>query len=221
MGSVVLRNSRYSPDVTTLPTLGKAALVVSECQRGILDPDISMLSGLAEQASARHIVIHIARLARAFREVQRPVVYCTIAHRPDLAGVLANSLLGAMTRKHPRMLAGTADVEVPEPIEPQNGDFVSCRTTGITAFYGTDLDAILRLQMIDTLVVCGVSTNIALPGLAFEAVNRGYQVLLAEDATAGVSADTHVFMVEHVLRAVSSVTSSGALLDQLANGCGA
>lgn len=206
--------------MTTPRTLGRAALIVSECQRGILDPDISMLPGLAEQASKRHIVAHIARLAQAFRDVQQPVVYCTIAHRPDLAGVLANSLLGAMTRKHPRMLAGTTDVEVPEPIRPKHDDFVSCRTTGITAFYGTDLDAMLRLQMIDTLVVCGVSTNIALPGLAIEAVNRGYQVLLAEDATAGVSADTHVFMVEHVLRAVSVVSSTGALLDQLANGCG-
>lgn len=202
--------------LTSAPPLQRAALVVSECQRGILDPELSILPGLAEQAASRAIVPAIASLATAFRGIGRPVVHCTIAHRPDLAGVLPNSLLGAMTRKHRRMLAGTADVDVAPEIAPLPGDFVSCRATGITAFYGTDLDAILRLQMVDTLVIAGVSTNIALPGLAVEAVNRGYRVVLAEDATAGVSSHTHQFMVEHVLSVVTTVTSTSALLRQVA-----
>jgi len=200
-----------------LAPLRAAALVVSECQQGILDLEGSVLPGLAQQAATRQILPCIDRLAQAFRQAGRPVVYCTIAHRPDLAGVLPNSLLGALTRKHRRMLAGTDDVEIPQPVTPQGGDFVSCRTTGITAFYGTDLDAMLRLQHVDTLVVCGVSTNIALPGLAVEAVNRGYRVLFPEDATAGVSDHTHQFMVEHVMTAVSTVTCSQDVIHQLAS----
>ena len=44
-----------------------AALVISECQLGILDPAASVTPALAAQAAERGIVAHIAELADAFR----------------------------------------------------------------------------------------------------------------------------------------------------------
>jgi nicotinamidase-related amidase len=66
-----------------------AALVISECQRGILDPAVSVTPGLAAQAAERGIVARIAELADAFPAAGLPVVHCHIAHRPDLAGAIA------------------------------------------------------------------------------------------------------------------------------------
>ncbi|HEX3566477.1 MAG TPA: cysteine hydrolase [Acidimicrobiales bacterium] len=195
----------------------RTALVISECQRGILDPELTIVPSLAQQAAARGTVARIAVLAAAFRRADRPVVYCTIAHRPDFAGVLPNSLLGSMTLKHRRMVVGTDDVDVPVPIAPQPTDFVSSRATGITAFYGTDLDATLRLQSITTVVICGVSTDIALPGMALEAVNRGYRVVMAEDATAGTSAASHAFMTTNVLAALAQIRTVDEVVAALAD----
>jgi nicotinamidase-related amidase len=197
--------------------MGRTALVISECQRGILDRELTIVPSLAEQAAGRDTVARIAVLAAAFRRASRPVVYCTIAYRPDFAGVLPNSLLGSMTLKHRRMVVGTADVDVPVPIAPQPTDFVSSRATGVTAFYGTDLDAILRLQAISTVVICGVSTDIALPGMALDAVNRGYQVVMAEDATAGTSAGSHAFMTTNVLAALAQICTVDEVAAALAD----
>lgn len=197
------------PRRLTLPPT--TALVISECQRGIVDP-AGTVPALAHQVTARKVLDRVAELAEAFRAAVLPVVYCNISHRPDLAGVLPNSLLGAMTLKRPRMLAGTDDVEVPEPASPRPGDFISARATGLTAFYGTDLDATLRLQGVSTLVVCGVSTDVALPGLALEAVNRGYTVVIPEDATAGTSKRAHEFMTSNLLAVVARVTSTAGVL---------
>jgi nicotinamidase-related amidase len=196
-------------------SLGNAALVISECQRGVLDADLAVFPGIAEHAATRGLVDNIAVLAEAFRSAGRPVVHCLIEHREDLAGILPNSLLGSLALKHRRMIVGTPDAEVPEPIAPRHGDFVSSRATGITAFYGTDLDATLRLQHIDTLVVSGVSTNVALPGMTMEAVNRGYWVVIPEDATAGNSPETHRFMVDNLLSLLGRMTTTEEVVDRL------
>jgi nicotinamidase-related amidase len=193
-----------------------AALVISECQRGILDPTASVTPALAAQAVERGIVARIAELAGAFRAAGLPVVHCHIAHRPDLAGVRANSLLGALAIKNRTLIAGTPDVLPPPELVPHASDHVSSRATGLTAFYGTDLDATLRLRSVETVVLTGVSTDVAIPGLALEAVNRGYFVRIPADCVAGTSARSHEFMMSGLLPAVARITDAAAVLASLA-----
>jgi nicotinamidase-related amidase len=192
-----------------------AALVISECQRGILDPSAS-LPALAAQAAERGITARIAGLARAFRAAGLPVVHCHIAHRPDLAGVRPNSLLGALAIKNRTLIAGTPDTLPPPELTPQPGDHVSTRTTGITAFYGTDLDATLRLRSVETIVLTGLSTDVAIPGLALEAVNRGYYVRIPADCVAGTSASSYEFMMNGMLSVIARITDAAAVLTSLA-----
>src|ERR1700739_3438145 len=177
-----------------------AALVISECQRGILDLTASVTPALAAQAAERGIVARIAELASAFRAAGLPVVHCHIAHRPDLAGVRPNSLLGALSIKNRTLIAGTPDVLPPPELVPQAGDHVSIRATGLTAFYGTDLDATLRLRSVETVVLTGGSTDVAIPGLGLGAVKRGYYVRIPADCVAGTSAKTYEFIIGGALR---------------------
>jgi nicotinamidase-related amidase len=192
--------------------LRAAALVISECQMGILDPATSMIPVLAAQAAERGIVAHIAELAGAFRAAGRPVVHCHIGHRADLAGMRPNSLPGALAIKHRRLIAGTPDTLPPPALAPQPADHVSRRATGLTAFYGTDLDVTLRLRSVETIVLTGVSTDVAIPGFALEAVNRGYYVRIPADCVAGTSAEAHAFMMGRLLPAVARITGSTAVL---------
>jgi nicotinamidase-related amidase len=193
-----------------------AALVISECQRGILDPAASATPAIAAQAAERGIVARIAELAGAFRAAGLPVVHCHIAHRPDLAGVRPNSLLGALSIKNRTLIDGTPDVLPPPELVPQAGDHVSRRATGLTAFYGTDLDATLRLRSVETIVLTGVSTDVAIPGLALEAVNRGYYVRIPADCVAGTSARSHEFMMSGLLPVLARITDAAAVLASLA-----
>ena len=47
-------------------SLGDAALVISECQRGVLDADVAVFPGIAQHAAERGVVDNIAALAHAF-----------------------------------------------------------------------------------------------------------------------------------------------------------
>ena len=192
-------------------------LVISECQRGVLDPDLAVFPALAEEAARRGILARIEEMARAFRGAGLPVFHCLIEHRQDMAGMIPNSLPSALAIKHRRMLAGTPDVAVPPPLSVAPTDIVSSRATGLTAFYGTDLDAMLRLHGVRTLILTGVSTDMALPGLALEAVNRGYYVVIPEDCTAGTAA-AHQFMIDGMLSAVARITTAEQVLARLPGG---
>ena len=54
----------------------------------------------------------------------------------------------------------------------------------VNAFYATALEAILNANAIDHLILCGVSTNLAVEGTARDAHDRNYKVTIAKDACA-------------------------------------
>src|SRR5436190_4180096 len=157
----------------------RPALVICECQRGVLEPSVAIFPGLAQQARERGMLDQIARLAAAFRTHDLPVVHAHVAHRPDFGGVVVNSMVTARSRKAESMRAGTPDVEPMEGAVPEPSDYVSLRRSGLGMWYGTDLDATLRNLGVATVVLSGVSTNLALFAGAIGAVDRGYRAVLA------------------------------------------
>jgi nicotinamidase-related amidase len=185
----------------------RPALLISECQRGILDPDLTNMEGLAHQASERGILNRIARLAESFRRRSAPVFHIHIEHRPDFAGCAVTSPLMGSSRRQGKMTAGSTDVESMPEVAPKADDFVCARRSGLAMWYGTDLDAMLRNCGVDTVVLVGVSTNLALFGGSLGAVDRGYQAVIVEDATAGGTLETHTWMLQNALPLLASITT--------------
>ena len=193
----------------------RPALLISECQRGILDPELTMLGGLAEQVSIRGVLPRIAELATVFRNVGAPVFHIHIGHRPDFAGAAITSPLMSKSRREGKMTIGSADVEAMPEVEPVEGDFVCSRKSGLAMWHGTELDLLLRNLGVQTVVLVGVSTNLALFGGSLGAVDRGYQSVIPEDATAGGTADTHEWMVKNSLPLLSSMTTTAEVIETM------
>jgi nicotinamidase-related amidase len=177
--------------------------------------------GLAQHAVERGMIDHTARLAVAFRNRQLPVVHCMFLPRRDLAGTSMNSPLFAGRRWKSRSLDPDGTHE-PNPVHPRLGpeqnDFVLTRAHGLEAFHDTELDALLRNQKVETIVLCGVSTNIGIPGTALGGLNRGYTMVVPEDCTAGAWAEAHEFNVRHTLPLLATVTTSQDVLEALGLG---
>jgi nicotinamidase-related amidase len=191
--------------------LGRSALLISECQRGFVDPSLGFLGGLAEQVVERAMLPKIAGLAATFRSAGRPVVHCTLVHRRDWAGVAVRSKIVRAARRSGVAMEGDPSAEIAAELTPQAGDVVCQRQSGMTLFYETGLDSILRVADVDTVVLVGVSTNLALFAAAVEAGNRNYAVVIPEDCTAGASAETHEFAIVHSLPLLATVCTSGAV----------
>jgi len=193
----------------------RPALLISECQRGVIEHGMTDFEGLADQVRERGILPRIAALAALFRARGWPVFHLHVAHNPDYSELPITSLIMSRSRKNGRMRQGTVDVDSVPEVAPEPGDIVHSRPYSLLGFNGTDLDTRLRHRGVDTLVVTGVSTNIAINGLALCGSDLGYQVVVPEDCTAGASAETHAFMVSNALPLYSTLTSSAAILDVL------
>ena len=188
------------------------ALVISEVQNTITNPAYND-SPLIRQAGARGIIPKINTLAEGFRKAGMPVVHCTISARRVFAGWNDNCRLAHRILKERINEDGTAAAAIHDDIVVGETDIVSARHHGMSPFTGTSLDATLRSFGIDTVVLAGVSTNIALPGGCTEAIGLGYQVVLAEDCTAGGTAESHQFQITMHLPLLATITDSASILD--------
>jgi nicotinamidase-related amidase len=192
----------------------RAALLISECQNGIVAGGMSN-STLAAEVSKRGILPKIADLAEAFRAVGLPVMHCTITLPPDLKGWNVNCVLAARLAKEAKLIAGSEAAAVVPEIPVRHGDSVVERHHGMSPFTGTALDAELRRHRIDAVVLAGVSTNIALPGAATEAVGLGYHVILAEDCVAGGTAETHQIQITMHLPLIATISDSASVVQAI------
>jgi nicotinamidase-related amidase len=191
------------------------AVLTMELQRGVMG-DLATFPELAAACEARGIVATAARLLAAFRLRRLPVVHCTAQFRPDRAGTIANTPLHATVLRRPEhLLEGTAAVELVPGLGAEVTDHVSARRHGGAPFTGTPLHATLRGLGVRVLVVTGVSVNLGVPGLCVEAVNLGYQVVVASDAVAGVPLDYADAVMANSLPLVATVRSAGEIVDAL------
>lgn len=192
----------------TVPLHGRAALLISECQRGIVEQDMGGFAGLIGQVEKRRILPRIARLADRFRDAGLPVCHLTVVHRPDFADVPSNSLLAVMARKNRLLIRGSAEAEIVQELTPAPDDFILSRSSGLIGFHGTALDAILRRMGIVTVVMTGVSTNVAVAGCAMAGTDLGYHVVVAEDCVAAADPTTHAIIVRDQLRMIARIASA-------------
>jgi nicotinamidase-related amidase len=149
------------------------------------------------------------------------VVHCTAEFRADRAGSTVNcQLIAAMVRNPDHLLEGTPSTELVAGLGPEPGDLVSRRLHGVSPFTGTSLDTWLRSLHVHTVVATGVSTNLGVLGLAIEAVNLGYTVVVPGDAVAGIPREYSEAVLDNTFPLIATVTTVDALLEAWGEGAG-
>ncbi|GAQ58301.1 cysteine hydrolase family protein [Streptomyces acidiscabies] len=183
-------------------------LLTVECQEGVVGEDAA-LPQLAAEARKSGALDNVARLVAAAHAVGVQVVHAVAERRPDGKGASRNARLFRAAERLPvQQLAGSHAVRVAAPVEVDGRDIVVRRLHGLSPLHGTEVDALLRNLGCRTLIVVGVSANVAIPNSVFDAVNLGYTVVVASDAIAGVPSEYTPAMVRHTLALVATVATT-------------
>jgi nicotinamidase-related amidase len=199
-------------DLQSLVAPEHTALVLQEVQNGVIGSP-SVLPALSDAAAAVDLVGNCARLAHAARAVGVTVLHCTAETRDDGRGANTNArLFGGVKKSAVRLSPGTPAVQVPDEIGVDPRDLVLPRYHGIGPMTGTQLDSILRNLGATTIVGVGVSVNIGMTNLAFDAVNRGYQIVMPRDAMAGVPAAYAQAVIDNTLALVATITTTDEIV---------
>jgi nicotinamidase-related amidase len=202
-----------APSLGDLVAPGRCALLLQEVQKGVLGPE-SPLAELAAAAATVGIVDRLRDLTASARSAGVPVLHCTAAHMADGFGANHNARLFAVAARS----GGTLQEARGDKVQPVDGllgegDLVIPRFHGLSPLTGSQLDALLRNEGISTLVITGVSLNVAIPNLVFDAVNRSYQVVVPTDAVAGVPVEYGRQVVENTVRLLATLTTVADLVE--------
>ncbi|KPC62571.1 cysteine hydrolase [Streptomyces chattanoogensis] len=187
-------------------------LLTVECQRGVVGTD-SALPELADAARTSGALANIARLVAAAHGAGVQVLHAIAERRPDGRGASRNARLFAAAERLPvQQITGSTAVRVADPIPVSDEDLVVRRLHGLSPIAGTETDALLRNVGCRTLVVTGVSANVAIPNAVFDAVNLGYTAVVPADAIAGVPVEYTPAMVRNTLALVATIATTDDVL---------
>jgi nicotinamidase-related amidase len=180
---------------------GKSALVVIDLQRGIVGMP-------ASPRSAPEVVARAAQLARALRAAGGTVVFVRVTPSADGKDSL-KPMTDAIQVAGRALPPEWADL-VPELGVQPSDLIITKRQWG--AFYGTELDMQLRRRGVDTIILCGISTNVGVESTARDAYERGYNQVFVEDAMAGRDPEEHRHTVMSLFPRIGRVRSTAQVL---------
>ncbi len=174
------------------------ALVIIDMQRDFLEPggfgetlgnDVSLLASAVEPCR---------RVLAAARGAGLLVVHTREGHAPDLSDAPpAKVSRGAPSKRigdpGPMgriLIRGEPGHDIIPALAPEPGEPVVDKP-GKGAFFATDLDLILRNRRIDTLLVCGVTTEVCVHTTVREANDRGYRCVVLGDCCGSYFPEFH------------------------------
>jgi nicotinamidase-related amidase len=186
------------------------AVIALEVQENLLDPESSMLPGIARHAAQIGLVERLATLYAEARRVGAQVVYVTDQRRADGLGAPSNLMISRVVKGNQEWFVHGGIVAA---LTPEPSDIVVRRELGMTGFYTTPLDAYLRNLGITSVILTGVSANIAVNGTSIEAMNLGYRVIVASDGIAGDPPEYVEQLLRYTIRNVALVAPVQNIVD--------
>ena len=185
---------------------GSIALVVIDMQRDFVEPG-GFGASLGNDVSLLQAIIPTTlRLMSGFRAAGLPVIHTRECHRPDLSDLpdakrnRGNPALcigdpGPMGRI---LIAGEPGADIIPELAPMPGELVIDKP-GKGAFHGTDFGSHLQRLGLQQLVFAGVTTEVCVQTTMREANDRGYDGLIATDATESYFPDFKASAIEMIV----------------------
>jgi nicotinamidase-related amidase len=212
------------PAPITLDT-GRCALVIIDMQRDFLEPG-GFGEALGNDVSQlRKIVAPLRALLGAARDAGLTVIHTREGHRPDMTDAprakvergAPSMRIGDRGPMGRILIRGEAGHDIIPELYPVAGEPVLDKP-GKGAFYQTDLDLMLRNRGVETLLVCGVTTEVCVHTTVREANDRGYRCIVVGDCCGSYFPEFH----EVGLRMIAAqggifgwVADSGAVIGAL------
>ena len=177
---------------------GRCALVIIDMQRDFLEPG-GFGEALGNDVSKlRKIVAPLHALLGAARDARLTVIHTREGHRPDMTDAprakvergVPSMRIGDRGPMGRILIRGEVGHDIIPELYPLGGEPVLDKP-GKGAFYQTDLDLMLRNRGVETLLVCGVTTEVCVHTTVREANDRGYRCIVVGDCCGSYFPEFH------------------------------
>ncbi len=208
----------------------KAALILIDMQnyylhenghfRKLLERDFPDMHAYFMGRVTQHVIPNQLKLLHFFRERQLKVIHVRVGSLlPDgsdqfLRRARRDQARKANFRNGELLTRGTFQHQIIDVLQPMPNELVFDKNS-VSAFNSTPIDQILRNFNSEFLVTAGILTNNCVESTARDAADRGYNVVLAEDACATFDDEAHQATLRTFARAFGKVASTDEVLEML------
>jgi nicotinamidase-related amidase len=186
------------------------ALLVLDLQRIILDGDAAPQTAAEKEA----LLSRNARLIAGARNAGMRVIYVRNGFRTGYPEVSSRNKSFSSIRQRDRFPDGGEGSQIHPAVAPLPDDVIITKHR-VNAFFGTELDMILRSNGIDTLVLAGIATSRVVLSTLRYAADADYALFVAHDCCSDSDPDVHEMLIKKVFVRAGTVASSGEILEAL------
>lgn len=219
--------------VESTPVGGRATAAPSLVEGLVLDPDRCVLiiqdmqndvvsegGAFADSGSPVHCreqgtVENIRRLADSCRQLGIPVIHVWFLCDPGYPGMTLNAPLFEGLVDAEALVKGTWGADPVNGLEAQSGDHIVHKIR-MSAFEGTNLETILKAEDRDIIIETGAWTNMSIEHTARTGADKGYTMVIPEDACSSMNADWHNASISYALTNVAAVSQVDDVIRALA-----
>ena len=180
----------------------KTALVVVDMVRDFTQPD-----GLVYYAQNAEVLPVIGKVVDYFHKTDRPVIFMRHSYR---AGKFDRNLV----TMRPNCIEGTGGDEIDPSLTVLDSDY-QIKKRRYSAFFGTDLDLVLRENKIERLVIVGTKTNNCIRATVTDAHYLDYRPVVLSDCVATNSEVVNRVHLEDIAKYLGQVMTSDELISLL------
>ncbi|MEO0913054.1 MAG: cysteine hydrolase, partial [Pseudomonadota bacterium] len=156
-----------------------------------------------------------ARLAAACRNAGVMIIHVHFICEPGHPHLTDNAPLFQGVKAENALVRGTWGAAAATGIEPQPGD-LSVEKMSMSAWETSRLEAYLRHGNRDTIINTGAWTNMSVEHTARAGADKGFRIILPEDACSTMNADWHRASIDYAMGNVAEITSVDAVIAALA-----
>jgi gluconolactonase len=195
---------------------GHCALIIQDLQNDvIIDGGAFAESGSPQHAKDQNVVANVQRLADTCRAKGIPVIHVWYIVEPGAPGLKLNAPLFNGVKDLNALVRGTWGAAPADGLEPKDGDFV-VEKMRMSGWQGTRLENLLEGTGRDTVIITGAWTNMSIEHTARTGADKGYVMVVPEDACSTMNAEWHNASINFALQNVSTVTDVDAVIAALA-----
>ena len=194
--------------------VGKTALLFVHMQNAIVKaPSVLEPLGHIRATEEDKIIPNMEKLLKAFRAKGLPVVFVN-AYTPEETKLPVYGRFWPSLSRNRVNYKGTPDVEVIDELKPQ-GDEPVFYNWPFGIFQGNDMEKYLAGKGVETIVLAGVATGMAVGVAAFALADRFFNVIVPSDTATDGNKELHEVIFKTMLPAIALVTTSNDVIEHL------
>jgi gluconolactonase len=193
----------------------RTAMILQDLQNDVMiDGGAFAATGSPDHARAQNVVANVARLADALRARGGMIIHVWMVLEPGAPYLSQHAALQRGLRDEKALVRDTWGVKPAAGLEPKAGDLI-VEKMSMSAWETSRLDAYLRHGGRDTIINTGSWTNMSVEHTARTGADKGYRMIVPDDACSTMNAEWHAASINYAMQNVAAVTTTDAVLAAL------